>query len=256
MGVLVDQSWLLASFLLWLRLSALLFMTPLFAGFKGPVSVMVVLSLALAALLGAGLDLRVQGAAAPMSLGPLLLAGLLEVGLGTLMAFGVHAAFAAFGMAGQWLDLQIGFGTGNVFDPVTRANTPVLGAALSSLAVVTFFALDGHHAFMRGIAFSVRQIPPGSMSLHLPVAALVRQFGSIFTLAATLAAPVLFVLLLLEAGMAVISRMLPQMNVLFVGMPVKILLGLGVLGAAGAVLPPVMARAFGSIFTFWEQVLS
>jgi flagellar biosynthetic protein FliR len=255
MGLLVDQAWLVASLLLWLRLGALLFMTPLFAGFKGPVSVMVVLSLALAFLLAANLDAGAQGRL-PSSGGSLVLAGFLEIGLGTLMAFGVHAAFAAFGMAGQWLDLQIGFGTGNVFDPVTRANSPVLGAALSSLAAVAFFALDGHHAFMRGIAFSVQQIPPGSMSLHLPVAALVRQFGGIFTLAVTLAAPVLFVLLLLEAGMAVISRMLPQMNVLFVGMPVKILLGLSVFGAAASLLPPVMARAFAGIFTFWEQVLS
>jgi len=253
LSIQVDPGWVTSSLLLWLRLAALFFLTPVFAGFKGPTSVLVILSLALAGLLSAAW----QGphAAPPLTLGGLFMGGLSEVFIGMVMAFGVHAAFAAFGAAGQIVDLQIGFGAGATFDPITRGNAPVFAAALGSLATVTFFAMDAHHALMRGVAFSVAQIPPGTLPRAMSADAIVRQFGAIFTLAVALIAPVFVVLLLLEAGLAVISRMLPQMNVFFVGMPVKILLGLGVLSATASMLPAVMGRAFASIFVFWTQVL-
>jgi flagellar biosynthetic protein FliR len=252
MSLVIDPAWSSASVLLWLRLGVLFFMTPVFSGFNGPPVVLALLSLALAGLLAAGAPVH---AAVPASLAHFAWAALLEVGLGMLLAFGVHAAFAAFGMAGQLLDLQIGFGTGAIFDPVTRADTPVLGAAMNILAAVLFFAVDAHHAFVRGIAFSVAQIPPGSMALHFRPEAVLAQFGAMFSLALAMAAPVLFLLVLIEAGLAVISRMLPTMNVYFVGMPLKILVGLGALGVAATTMVPVAARAYATIFRFWDQVL-
>ena len=253
MTLSVDQNWLTEAVLLWLRLGALLFMTPLLSGFNGPSAVTLLLSLVLAGLFCAGAP--VHATTLPSSALQFMWAGVLEVGLGMLLGFGVHAAFAVFGMAGSLLDLQIGFGSGNVFDPVTRANSPVLGAIFNSLAVVLFFTLDAHHAFMRGIAFSVSEIPPGSMTMAFSLEPVVRQFGAIFSLAVAMAAPVLFTLLLLEAGLAVVSRMLPQMNVYFVGLPLKILVGLTALSIASASMAPVMVRAFASIFQFWDQVL-
>lgn len=252
MGLIVDPGWASSSLLLWLRLGALFFMTPLFAGFKGPAPVLVLLSLALAGLFAAAWP---AAQASQLSPGTLLVSGLCEVFVGSVMAFGIHAAFAVFGAAGQLLDLQIGFGAGATFDPVTRRNAPVLAAAFSALAVVGFFSMDAHHALLRGLAFSVREIPPGSMPHAIHAEAIVRQFGAVFTLALSLVAPVFAALLLLEAGLAVISRVLPQMNVFFVGMPVKIMLGLGLLALSSPVLSTVMARAYASIFTYWNEVL-
>jgi len=250
--LVVDPAWASSTLLLWLRLGALFLMTPLFAGFKGPVSVVVVLSLALSGLLAAAWS---SAQAAPLTPGGLLLGGLSEVFVGSVLAFGVHAAFAAFGAAGQLLDLQIGFGAGASFDPITRRNAPVLAAAFSALAVVGFFAMDGHHALLRGLAFSVQQIPPGTLPKTLSPEAVVRQFGAVFSLALTLAAPVFSGLLLVEAGLAVISRVLPQMNVFFVGMPVKIFLGLAMLALCAPALPSVMGRIYAAIFAYWNEVL-
>jgi flagellar biosynthetic protein FliR len=253
MTLVIDQAWLTASALLWVRLGALFFMTPILSGFNGPPVLLAILSLTLAGLLSSTLP-PTQPALAP-GLGQFVVAATLEAGLGALMAFGVHAAFAAFGMAGQILDLQIGFGAGAVFDPVTRRDTPVIGAIMTTFAAVVFFAVDGHHAFMRGIAFSVSQMPPGAVGAHFAPAAVVRQFGAMFSLAIAMASPVMFTLLLVEAGLAVVSRMLPQMNVYFVGLPLKLLVGLTTLSFASSTLAPVMRRAFASIFQFWDEVL-
>ncbi len=255
MNLVVDQAWAAGTLLLWIRLGVLFFMTPVLSGFNGPPAFLALFSLVLAGLLCAGMPAPASAPSLPASAGGFLWAALLEVGLGSVLAFGVHAAFAAFGMAGRILDLQIGFGTASVFDPVTRVDSPVLGVVLNNLAVILFFALDGHHAFIRGVAFSVAQLPPGAMALHVSPAAVVGQFGAIFTLALAMASPVLFMLLLLETGLAVVSRMLPQMNVYFVGLPLKLLAGIAMLAASATAMAPVMARAFASIFKFWDEVL-
>jgi flagellar biosynthetic protein FliR len=253
MTFVIDQAWATASALLWIRLGALFFMTPVLSGFNGPPAFLAILSLVLSGLLCATLP-PVARAELP-GVGQFLVAAILEAGLGALLAFGVHAAFAAFGMAGQILDLQIGFGAGAVFDPVTRRDTPIIGAVMASFAAVAFFAVDAHHAFLRGIAFSVAQVPPGSMGVYFTPGAVVRQFGAMFSLALAMAAPVMFTLMLVEAGLAVVSRMLPQMNVYFVGLPLKILIGLATLAFTAGTLAPVMRRAFATIFQFWDEVL-
>ncbi len=252
MSLVIDQAWAAACALLWIRLGVLFFMTPLLAGFNGPPVVVVMLSLVLAGLMCANLP---AGAAVPRGVGAFVWAGLLEVGIGLLLAFGIHAAFAALAMAGELLDLQVGFGAANVFNPATRTDSPLIGAIFSSLGVVLFFAVDAHHAVIRGIAFSVSQMPPGAENVHLSMAAVLRQFGAVFTLALALAAPVLFTLALAEAGLAVVSRVLPQMNVYFVGLPLKILAGLATLAFASTALAPVMTRAFMGIFRYWDEVL-
>jgi len=253
MSLVIDPGWATAAVLLWMRLGVLFFMTPILSGFNGPPALLAVLSLVLAGLLAAGMP---QAAAAvPGTPGAFLWAALLEVALGCVLSFGVHAAFAAFALAGEMLDLQIGFGAGNVFNPVTRTDSPILGAILASLGAVLFFTVDAHHAFMRGLAFSVAQMPPGAVVLHLTPLAVAAQFGAAFSFALAMAAPVLFLLLLLEAGLAVVSRMLPQMNVYFVGLPLKILVGLCAFAIAATTLGPVATRVFASIFHFWDGVL-
>jgi flagellar biosynthetic protein FliR len=149
----------------------------------------------------------------------------------------------------------MGFGMGSVFDPVTRAHTPVLGTLFSLFAVAFFFAVDGHHAFVRGIAYSIRSIPPGTAGWGATLTDLMRPVGAMFTTAIAVIAPVLFMLLLVELVLMMVSRVLPQMNVFFVGIPAKILIGLALLATTSAWVGPVMVRAYAAIFRFWEVVL-
>ena len=87
------------------------------------------------------------------------------------------------------------------------------------------------------------------------MADLMRPVGAMFTTAIAVIAPVLFMLLLVELVLMMVSRVLPQMNVFFVGIPAKILIGLALLAATSAWVGPVMVRAYAGIFRFWEVVL-
>ena len=240
MQVEIDPRWLTAVFCTALRLGVVLLLSPIFSGLRGMVTVRVLMTLALSVLLVDGLGIHLPPPA--LELGPLLLTALSELVMGGTLAFGVFAAFGAFSVAGKILDIQSGFGMGNVYDPVTSSGAPLFATMLNMVAVVVFFGMDGHHALLRGLAFSLQQAPPGAGFRALAGEAVIRQFGLMFSLGVALIVPVMLGLLLVETGLAVVSRVLPQMNVFVVGVPVKIVAGLALLALTVGSIGPVMGR--------------
>jgi flagellar biosynthesis protein FliR len=246
----IDPRLVLTVFLLACRIGATLLLTPLL-GSGVPVQVRVLVVIVLAAALSGPAGARYGGA---LDLGGVFGGMVSELLLGAILAFGVHSAFAVFAMAGKLLDVQTGFGLGSVFDPVSRAKTPILATALNMLAVTAFFALDGHHALLRGLVFSIEQAPVGVFVVP-QLEPLVRQFGAVFTLGLAIIAPVFVCLFVVELATAVMSRVLPQANVLVAVMPVKIVVGLSVLAVSLPNFGPVMQRAYASVFIFWQEAL-
>jgi flagellar biosynthesis protein FliR len=247
-----DEAWMVATVLLWARIGVLLSLSPIATATKAPATFWVLFSLVLAATLTAALGLRAPAITTP---GHLAVAMMAEVGLGALLGFSLHCAFAAFVVAGRVMDLQMGFGMGSVLDPVTKANAPVVGVLLSMAGMAVFFAMDGHHAVLRGIAYGAQVLPPGAPWGVASPADLLRPVGAMFTFGVMLVAPVLLMLLMVELVLGVCSRVLPQMNVLMVGMPAKILVGLMALAVLAPSMGPAMRRGFASVFDFWMRVL-
>lgn len=248
-----DPAWVLAVFYIVIRLGVVLLLSPILAGLGSLVTVRVLLTFALAALLVQGLGARLPGG--PLELGAVVSGACNELVVGGTLAFGVFAAFGAFSLAGKILDVQSGFGIGTVYDPVTRAGAPLFATMLNMLGAVMFFAMDGHHAFLRGLAFSLEQVPPGTGFGTMPVDAVLRQFGLMFSLGVSLIIPVMLILLLTETALAFVSRVLPQMNVFVVGVPVKIVVGTAVLALTVGTMGPSMGRVYASIFDYWQKVL-
>jgi flagellar biosynthetic protein FliR len=252
MQIQATMLWSSAMLLCALRLGAMLLMTPLLDGFSVPVRIKTFLLLALSATLVSAL--RLHPAAPPHDLPALLAMALAELATGALMGFGIHTAFNAVAFAGKILDIQLGFGMGNVYDPVTRAQAPLLGSIIGILALLLFFLSDAHHVLLRGLAASFEHIPLGRLpSLEAPEAVL-RQFGMVFSMGLLLAAPAVFCLFLLELGLAVLSRVLPQMNVFIVSVPAKIAAGFFILSLLGRGMSDVMLRTFHTTFQFWEAL--
>lgn len=253
MSIYLDPLWMLSVFLVSLRIGVLLMMSPVFTGLSGLVTVRVLLTLMLSTLLVS--EMRMTPPAVALGVGPVLRAALAEVAVGATLAFGVMAAFGAFSIAGKVLDVQSGFGIGSVYDPVTRAGAPVFSTLLNMAGLMVFFSLEAHHALLRGIAFSMRQVAPGAGLAAFDADAVIRQFGLMFSLGVALIGPVMLCLLLVEVGLAVVSRVLPQMNVFVVLVPVKLVAGIALLALTVVGLAPPMGRLYASIFQFWEQVL-
>ncbi|PRC93899.1 flagellar biosynthetic protein FliR [Solimicrobium silvestre] len=249
----VGMAWITSVLLCSLRLSAMLMMTPILDGFGIPARIRIFLVIALSAALVSALPHN--SAAETFAAGPFFASAASELFTGALLGFGAMCAFAAFSFAGNLLDQQLGFGLANVFDPMTRAQSPLIASLFGLMAVVMFFTVDAHHALLRGFAYSLEKVPLGSAMHIVSPGLLVHQFGLIFSFGLLLAAPVLFCVYLIEIGMAVISRNLPQMNIFMISIPVKIICGLILLSILMTRLAPLFNKIFGSIFSFWEGVL-
>jgi len=255
MSLTLDTGWLVVVFLVSMRLGALFVLAPGLGAIQAPGPFRVFLVVALAAALVPLVQIPASAHAIAGSPGALLSSALNELVVGALLAFGLFAAFGAFMIAGRAIDVQIGFGVASLLDPVSRTHGPLLGTALNLTGLAVFLAADGHHLLLRGLALSFERVPPGGGLPGFDLGAIAAQFGVAFSLGLAIAAPVLALLLMIDLGLSVMSRTMPQWNVFFVSMPAKIFAGLAVLALSIPHLGPVMNRLFASVFRFWDQVL-
>ncbi|MDK2125112.1 flagellar biosynthetic protein FliR [Parachitinimonas caeni] len=253
MIISTDMAWIVSVFLCFVRISAALIMTPVFGGFSIPVNFRVLLMLALAALLVSGGIANVS--ALKLSAGVIIEAAVAEFITGILLAYGVFVAFAIFSFGGKLLDSQVGFGIGGLIDPVTRAPSPVLASAIDIFAIVFFFTANIHHFLIKGLKYSFEMVPLG-VGLRIESADLaLRQFGLVFISGFSIAAPVIFLLLLIDIGLAVLSRNLPQFNVFMISVPIKIVAGLALLAASLHLFFPLINKIFYTIPRYFESLI-
>jgi flagellar biosynthetic protein FliR len=161
-----------------------------------------------------------------------------ELLVGCVIGFVTQIIFVVFQIAGQLIDTQIGFGMASVIDPQNGTQVAVLGNFQYLLALLCFLTLNGHHQLIRCIALSYKLIPLGG-GVHLSGSFYQYIFqlaGGIFTISFEIALPVLGTLFITDLVLGVICGTVPQMNVFFVAMPLKIAVGLGVLLVAIPVL--------------------
>jgi flagellar biosynthetic protein FliR len=235
------------------RLGAMLLVSPLFSITKVPVQFRVLLILAISLL--TAMSIGIRPVMMPETLGDLIQAIVIEFVIGGLLAFGLFSAFAVFLFGGRILDFQVGFGVANLIDPSTNTQAPLIGTMLNMMAVMTFFLLDGHHMLIRGFFYSLDKVPPGHGLNNFPVEAVINQFGIMFIYGLALVAPAVFMLLLIDIGMSLAARTMPQMNIFIVGIPIKIFVGLTVLAISLGYMAPFVEKVFVSIFRYWEQVI-
>jgi flagellar biosynthetic protein FliR len=257
-NLLPGPGYVLAVFLLSLRLGAVLLMTPLLHAVNVPPTARVLLVVGLSAALAMGLP---ASSAVPEALardpGALFTASMAEVALGATLALGILVAFGAISMAGGLLDTQVGFGMAQVMDPATRRQVPILTSAFNQVGVVVFFLVNGHHALLRGLAYSLERFPLGSgWSVQAASPIVLKQVAGLFALGFALAAPVVVCMLLVDLALGVVARNLPQMNLFVVGLPVKIVVGLAALSLWFGGMGDAMNRIYASIYNTWDAMLA
>lgn len=150
-----------------------------------------------------------------------------ELLIGIIFGFAVRLVFTAIQIAGQLIDYQMGFGFVNIIDPESRVQVPIMGQFLFIMAFLLFMLINGHHWMIQGLIKSFQIIPLGHFTFHPQIVqSLNVLFMQIFLIAFKLAAPIMVALFLVDVVYGVIGRTVPQANIMVLGFPVKIGLGL------------------------------
>ena len=171
------------------------------------------------------------------SLTPLLLLMIYEIVIGIVLGATARVTLSALQVAGSVIAQQLGLGFVTSVDPTQGQQGVLVGNFLSLLGITLLFATDTHHLVIAALNDSYAIFAPGEIMPSGDVAALAtRAFSAAFKIGMQLSAPFLVFGLVFNVGLGVLGRLMPQMQVYFVGVPLSILAGFLILGAVLAAL--------------------
>ncbi|WP_352430691.1 flagellar biosynthetic protein FliR [Pyrinomonas sp.] len=161
-----------------------------------------------------------------------------EALIGCALGFVGRLVLSALTVAAEMITFQLGLSLASTIDPATHARTTALGTFAQMIGLMVLLAADGHHWFLLATVRSFDLHTPSLPQMTpLLVQLLVRLSADAFNIGVALAAPVIIALLLAEFALAVAGRVAPQLQIFLLGFPVKIAVGLWIIGATLYFLP-------------------
>ncbi len=159
---------------------------------------------------------------------------LMEFIIGLFFGTLARALISAMDTAGQVISISSGLGNAQIFNPSMAAQGSLMGALLSVSGVVLLFVTNMHHLLFMGIIESYELFPIGSIPDFGSMAEMVaRTVGTSFNIGVMLAAPFIMLTILIYVGMGVLTRLMPQIQVFILALPVQILLSIVLLMIVG-----------------------
>lgn len=156
-----------------------------------------------------------------------------EMLVGGAFAFALAALFAALSAAGALLDTMIGFSFGALVDPLTGNQGGVLTQLYSMVAIAVFIAIGGDAWVIQGLARTYDLVPlTEAPALGSLVEGTTVAFTGVLVAAVQVSAPVLLAVVITDAGIGVVSKVMPSLNVFSVSFPAKVAVGLLLIGAS------------------------
>jgi flagellar biosynthetic protein FliR len=228
----VDVSFLpalaVAFLLTFARVGSMAMVLPGIGEMNLPATVRLAMALVLAAIL---MPLHRNAYAVDLkALGPVLVVAVEEIAIGLVLGLTARLAISALQVAGFVVAQQLGLGFVTAVDPTQNQQSLLLANFLTVLGVALVFATDLHHLAIVAINDSYAIFKPGEMPLTGDVAQhITTVIATAFRIGIQLSAPFLVFGLLFNLGLGILSRLMPQMQVFFIGMPLSILLGFGLL---------------------------
>jgi flagellar biosynthetic protein FliR len=167
-----------------------------------------------------------------------------EAAIGFALGLAVKVFVGAVELAGHMSGFQLGLSYSAIVDPQSGVRNNLLATLYANVVLVTFLLVNGHHAVLRALGASYERVPMGGGQISSALAAtVVEMLGLMFMLGTRLAAPLILVLLVVELGMGLMSRVAPMLNLMMIGAPMRLLVGLLVLGLMVPMVSRVAAGA-------------
>lgn len=149
---------------------------------------------------------------------------------GLMIGFVSYLFFSVIYLAGQLIDVKIGFAMVNVLDPASNIQIPITSNFYLVISMIVFLGIRGHHMLIKAVFDSYKYVPLGGAVFDDKIVEdFIRIFGELLATGVKIAAPVIVAILLTDVALGILSKTIPQMNIFIVGMPLKILMGIVIL---------------------------
>ena len=179
-----------------------------------------------------------------------------EIFTGLIVGYGARMIFEAIAMAGAYVSMQIGLAMINIFDPGMESQQPMISSFWMLVLTLIFLTTDSHYLFIETLYHNFAVVGLGQASFpNVLGETLVYGSSLIFDIALRFAAPAIVFFIIMEIAMAFMARVMPQMNVFFVALPVKISVGMVVLILSLNMFQTMFGYLYGNIEFMIEHLL-
>ncbi|MDH5718582.1 MAG: flagellar biosynthetic protein FliR [Spirochaetia bacterium] len=182
--------------------------------------------------------------------------------IGIFIGLSLQFLFAAFQMAGEFFSVQMGFGISEVFDPLSQTSLPLLGTVKNLIGLFVFFVGGSHLLIIEAVVFSYEKIPFLSMNFLLEgfkheglLKFFVLLSSGMFLIALKISLPVMGTLLLVSITVGILSKAAPQMNILMLGFPIKIIVAFIVLAWLSPIIIETMSGQLDAFFSHLDTII-
>ena len=240
--------------LIFVRVSGIFTTAPVFGARNVPTMIKAGMSLVFAVVLLPILSQQVI--TVPGSFLLYILLVIKEYLVGLIIGFAASLLFSAVQMAGHLIDTQIGYGMVNVLDPLVGQQVPLIGNFKYILALMVFLATNGHYMLISGLMSSFQIVPLTQIAFHatLPML-LINMIINFYIIAFKISLPVVGTILLMDVGLGILARTMPQMNIFIVGMPAKIFIGLFILSISMPFFVFLIEVLFNGMYANLNQII-
>ncbi len=242
-------NWVASCLLLGLRIAPVFAFAPPFNLIRVPRTLLLLFGLGLSIALVSAYP--AQTAIDAADLHAVVAAAVRELLLGATLVLAFQLVYGALYLAGRTVDNQAGYAFALIVDPASSQQTPLIGMLFAYAAGGVFFAAGGQYAFLRFLAASLRAVPLGRWTLPVSLDRMLAFLSLEMLTAFGIAGGVVLCLFMVDIMIALMSRTVPQMNVLILGFQVKTIVLLLALpasfGLAGSLFLRMTAQLFDAL---------
>jgi len=178
-----------------------------------------------------------------------------ELVIGLLAGFAAALTFGAFQITGKLIDMSSGFGAGQVFNPAMSEAGGTLDQFFILVVMLYFMLTNGHHGFLQGLQATFILLPLNQPLPEINPEALLTLSSGLITAGVQMSLPVVGALFLTDLTLGLLAKVAPQINVFFLGLPIKVWVGIFALSLLFSFFIPSLDRAFKNIGPRMMQIL-
>jgi len=191
------------------------------------------------------------------SIGLFLMWVVLEASLGIGIGLAVGFMTEAFSIGAQIMGLQAGYSFASTVDPNTNADSTVLVVFVQLATGLMFFTTGMDRNVLRIFARSLETCPAGTFLLSRGAAEQLMTMGStMFATALRLALPMVAVLIMVDISLALLGRINSQLQLLSLAFPVKMMVGLAMLGWIALMLPALFRSSASGMLGTAQRLIA
>jgi flagellar biosynthetic protein FliR len=216
--------------LIMLRMTAFVVSAAIFSSPSVPVMAKVLLSLVLTMMVYSSIATNQIVARVSEMQDQIVLLAFFEIFIGLCLGFLTRLFFFSISMAGEMISVSLGLGQAQIFNPLMGTQGNALEQFLVMFSTLVFFALNGHHLIIQGLIQSFSTIHISDVHVNvIEFRNIAMAAQDIFVIAIKLSAPVVISMLVIQVGIGLLSRAVPQINVLSTAASVTAFIGFALL---------------------------